>query len=173
MKILKALYKLIKPYAEDYKVYLPYQNNPIDLKNGYITFYEIGRTNIINRQEECNADESRTTITVDEVDIQINFHKYIDYAVDDVSKKSCSTMCSHINTLLQSRYAYEELNRDDFELANVFSVVSINGQYDENQKWIQSCNFKIKIYEENKFSTNTTLLENVELNKTEAIKCQD
>ena len=160
-QIYKALYDVITSWIEKdgnkYQAFYPFQDNPIDTKNGYISFFKLPQKMIVNRSESLDNQGALTVSITETAEIQIDIIRYIDYA-DEANNSD--NVALRLKTWLATRQAWSEFSKYELDLAHILSDLTTDGYYNEKKKWIQRSFFRLKFYYESKVTSKDTPLEN-------------
>lgn len=181
MNIYQALEKVIRPQAGAYKVGIPFQSAPVDLKTGYISFFEINRRNIVGRSEAFTNDGTLETSMTEEVTVQIDVVKLIDNGsvilkpraqeAPGLSRsyrtvrpgvsieQSARETAARLKTYLSTREAMEAFYALGWELAPVWEEIRTDGWFGELKRWEERSFFRLKFYRESYYTAPDTPLE--------------
>ncbi len=182
MNIYTALEQILKPVAGIYAVCLPFQSAPVDLKNGYISFFEINRRNIVGRSEELTDEGMLETSMTEEVTVQIDVVKLIDNGSAILkpraqeapglsrsyrtvrpgvsTEQSARETAARLKTYLSTREAMEAFYALGWELAPVWEEIRTDGWFGELKRWQERSFFRLKFYRESTFTAPDAPLKN-------------
>lgn len=163
-QIYKALYDVITSWTEKdgnkYTAFYPFQENPINIKDGYISFFKLPQRTVVSRSESLDNQGVLTVSITETAEIQIDIIRYIDYA-DEANNSD--NVALRLKTWLATRQAWELFSDYGLDLCHVWQDLMTDGSYTDKKKWAQRSFFRVKFYYESKVTSEDTPLENIEI----------
>ena len=163
-----TIYKLLYDFVTDwikmdknkYKAFYPFQENPVNIKTGYISFFKLPHRMVVSRSESIDSNGVLTVFTTEALEVQIDIVRYVNYA-DELSNSD--HIAGRLKTWFATRQACDFFAANGYDLVNEWSDLITDGNYDDKKKWAQRSFFRVKFYVENNVSGTDTPLENIEI----------
>lgn len=166
MTIYQAIYEVITPYAKPYATYYPFQNNAIDFRRGYCSFFELYRKNLTSgERKQLIGGISHVSATV-EIDMQINLTRWVNYKD---ALHNAPEMASKLQAYLKSYDALNLFYEKGYDMAPVWGDIMTDGFWMEQKKWAQKAHFDMKFYALNEIEIPSEPLKYIQIEKIEEI----
>ena len=150
----------IKTDKNKYKAFYPFQDNPINIKTGYISFFKLPHRMVVSRSESIDSNGVLTVSTTETIEVQIDIVRYVNYA-DELNNSN--HVAERLKTWFATRQAWDFFAANGYDLVNEWSDLITDGNFDDKKKWAQRSFFRVKFYVENTFISNDTPLENLQI----------